>query len=143
MPPKALAVLGLVALFSSRLTTCRSPGGGGGDASNPQAEKVVEVKGVDTSALTSRERTSFSTYASELLSPCPDQPVSVAQCVNESRACAACLPAARLLVEQVRRGKTRSQIEAFYRARFGADGVKNIDIGGSASKGPEGAPVLI
>jgi 2-hydroxychromene-2-carboxylate isomerase len=63
--------------------------------------------------------------------------------VNESRPCAACLPAARALLEQVRRGRTRTQVEAFYRARFGADGVKNIDVTGSASKGPEGAPVVI
>jgi len=143
MHPKALVVLGLFALSASRLTTCRSPGGGGGDATNPQPDKVVEVKGVDTSMLTSRERASFSAYASELLSPCPDQPVSVAQCVNESRPCTACLPAARSLVEQVRRGRTRTQVEAFYRARFGADGVKNLDVSGSASKGPEGAPVVI
>jgi protein-disulfide isomerase len=34
-------------------------------------------------------------------------------------------------------------VEAFYRARFSADGVKNLDVSGSASKGPEGAPVVI
>ena len=142
MSPKVLAVVGLVSFFSSRLTTCRSPGEGGGDQSQPR-EKVVEVKGIDTTALTARERTEWSAEVSELLSPCPDQPVSIAQCVNESRKCTACLPAARYLLEQVRRGRTRSQVEAIYRARFAADQVKNIEIGDSPSKGPAGAPIVI
>ncbi len=142
MAPKTLVVLGLLAFSGSRLTTCRSPGSGG-DATAAQPEKTIDLKDVDTSALTAREKTDWSSYVSEALSPCPDQPVSIAQCVNESRACSACKPAARYLVEQVRRGRTRSQVEAAYRARFGADQVKNLDISGAASKGPEGAPVVI
>src|SRR5688500_12850183 len=55
----------------------------------------------------------------------------------------ACLPAARTLVEQVRRGGTRTQVEADYRDRFGADGVTHLDGSGCASEGPEAAPVLI
>jgi hypothetical protein len=142
MSPKVLAVIGLFALSSSRLTTCRSPGEGGGDKSPPR-EKNVEIKGIDTSALTARERTEWSAEVSELLSPCPDQPVSIAQCVNEARACTACLPAARYLLEQVQRGRTRSQVESAYRARFAADQVKNIEIGDAPTKGPAGAPVVI
>jgi protein-disulfide isomerase len=34
-------------------------------------------------------------------------------------------------------------VEAFYRARFAPDGVKNLDVSDSASKGPEGAPVVL
>lgn len=143
MSPKALAVAGLVALFSSRLTTCRSPGEGGGDASQPPAAKTVEVKGVDTSALSSRERGEWSENVSQLLAPCPDQAVPLAQCVNENRSCKACLPAVRFLVEQVRRGKTRSQVETSYRERFLPDQIKNIDLADTPSKGPPGAPIVI
>jgi protein-disulfide isomerase len=143
MDPKTLVVLGLVAFSGTRLTTCRSPGSGGGEASNAEPEKSIDLKGVDTSALTAREKSDWSAYVSEALSPCPDQPVSVAQCVNESRPCKACAPAAKYLVEQVRRGRTRTQVEAAYRARFAPDQVKNLDISGSASKGPEGAPIVI
>jgi protein-disulfide isomerase len=46
-------------------------------------------------------------------------------------------------VEQVRRGRTRTQVEAAYRARFAPDQVKNLDVSGAASKGPDGAPILI
>jgi protein-disulfide isomerase len=143
MAPKTLVVLGLLAFSGSRLTTCRSPGSGGGEASNAQPEKTVDLKGVDTSALTAREKADWSSYVSEALSPCPDQPVSVAQCVNESRPCSACKPAAQYLVAQVRRGRTRTQVEAAYRARFAPDQVKNLDLSGAASKGPEGAPIVI
>jgi protein-disulfide isomerase len=142
MSPKVLAVIGLVALSSSRLTTCRSPGEGGADSSRPR-EKNVEVKGIDTSALTARERSEWSAQVSELLSPCPDQPVSVVQCINEGRNCAACLPAARFLLEQTQRGRSRSQVDAAYRGRFAADQVKNISVGDAPSKGPAGAPVVI
>jgi protein-disulfide isomerase len=63
--------------------------------------------------------------------------------VNESRPCKGCKPAAQYLLEQVRRGRTRTQVEAAYRARFAPDQVKNLDISGAASKGPEGAPIVI
>ena len=143
MSPKALAVAGLLALSGSRLTTCRSPGEGGGDASQPHSEKTVEVKGIDSSALTARERTEWSDDVAHLLAPCADQPVPLAQCVNENRSCRACLPAARFLLEQVQRGRTRGQVEAAYRERFSPDQVKNIDLADTPSKGSVGAPIVI
>jgi protein-disulfide isomerase len=67
----------------------------------------------------------------------------VAQCVSESRACKACVPAAKALAKQVQRGRTRPQIEAFYKARFGADQVKEITLEDSPGKGSPGAPVVL
>jgi predicted DsbA family dithiol-disulfide isomerase len=142
MSSKALAVAGLVALLSSRLTTCRSPGEGG-DASQPHSEQAVQLQGIDTSSLTARERSDWSESVSHLLSPCPDQAVSLAQCVNEKRPCRACLPAVRLLLNEVRRGRTQSQMETSYRDRFSPDRVKNIDLNDTPSKGPANAPVVI
>jgi protein-disulfide isomerase len=138
-----IAVFGLLALSASRLTTCRSPGETGGDASAGRNDKIVVLKGIETSSLTARERADWSGAVSELLSPCADQPVSIEQCVNESRACSACTPAARYLLEQVRRGRTRAQVDAAYRARFAADQVKSIELGESPSKGAPHAPVVI
>jgi protein-disulfide isomerase len=143
MSPKALALAGLVALTSSRLTTCRSPGEGGGDATQPQTEKKVEVKGVDTSSLTARERTDWSESVAHLLSPCADQAVSLAQCVNENRPCRACAPAVRFLLKEVQRGRTQSQVETSYRQRFASDQIKNIDLNDTPSKGPASAPIVI
>jgi len=132
------------ALFNSQLTTCRSPGEGGSEAAPAQAEaKDVNLPGVDTSALTGREKSEWSRYVSDLLAPCPDQPVSLAQCVQQNRSCKQCAPAADFLVKQVRKGRARAQVEAAYRARFSPDAIKNVELDDSPVKGPSGAPVTI
>jgi predicted DsbA family dithiol-disulfide isomerase len=137
------AALGF-ALFNSQLTTCRSPGEGGSEPAPARAEvKDVTLPGVDTSALTGREKADWSRYVSDLLAPCPDQPVSLAQCVSENRNCKQCLPAASFLVKQVRRGRARAQVESAYRARFSPDMIKNIELDDSPAKGPDGAPALL
>lgn len=141
---RAAAALALFAFTNTKLVTCRSPGEGSPDASPTRNEtKDVNLAGVDTSSLTAREKSEWSRFVSELRSPCADQPVSVAQCVSESRACKACVPAAKALAKQVVRGRTRPQVEAFYKARFGADQVKEIALEDSPSKGNPGAPVLL
>jgi len=134
----------IFALFNSQLTTCRSPGEGGSEAAPTHVEvKDVTLNGVDTSALTGREKSEWSRYVSELLAPCPDQPVSLAQCVQENRSCKQCTPAANFLVKQVQHGRTRTQVETAYRGRFAPDQVKNIDLDGSPSKGSTGAAVVV
>jgi protein-disulfide isomerase len=105
------------------------------EATPSEAPKKVELPGVDTSALTGGELEKWSGYVSELLAPCSDQPVSVAQCVQESRACAACLPAAKFLVARVRRGNTRAQVEGAYRIRFSPEAVKPIALDDSPRTG--------
>jgi protein-disulfide isomerase len=108
-----------------------------------EAAKSVELSGVDTSKLTPREKEQWSSYVSQLLAPCTDQPVSIQQCVSEKRSCDACLPAAQFLVSQVTAGKSGSQVESAYRVRFSADSVANIDVAGSPFVGPADAPVTI
>jgi protein-disulfide isomerase len=98
---------------------------------------------VDTSALTPREVSKWREYVSEFLAPCPDQPVSIATCVTESRACGACLPAAKFLVERVRRGDARTQAESAFRARFSPEAVKSIDLAGSPAKGATNPVVTV
>lgn len=136
-----VALLGLMQLnFSS----CRSPGEAGGTPSaDPATAGPVDLPGVDTSELTRREQREWSTYVTELLAPCSDQPVSIAQCVKESRACEACRPAAEFLKAQVRRGRTRAQAEGAFRVRFSAEEVKSIELGDSPSKGPKDAAVTV
>ncbi|HEX2872789.1 MAG TPA: thioredoxin domain-containing protein [Polyangiaceae bacterium] len=141
---RAASALALFAFLNTKLTTCRSPGESAADASPTRTEtKDVTLAGVDTSSLTSREKAEWSRFVSELRSPCADQPVSVAQCVSESRACRACVPAAKALAKQVQRGRTRPQVEAFYKARFAADQIKNIELEDSPSKGNPGAGVVM
>jgi len=134
-----------LALVNLNVATCRSPteGAGGHDQAAKDEPKIVKLDGVDTSALTPREQRDWSTYVSELLAPCPDQPVSLAQCIKESRPCALCLPAAKFLVKRVTRGGARSQVEAAFRMRFSPDQVKTVDEGDSPTEGPKDAPVVI
>ncbi len=125
------------------MTTCRSPGETDQGQAPQSGATNVELAGVDTSQLTAREKREWSAHVSEQLAPCPDQPASIAQCVQEKRPCAACLPAAKYLLDQVQKGRTTAQAEAAYRTRFAPDQVKQIDLTGSPSKGPTDAPVVI
>ncbi len=141
---RAAGALVTLALLNFKLTTCRSPGEAGkGRSPSPEAAAVVSLPGVDTSNLTAREKREWSSYVTELYSPCPDQPVNIAQCVKESRKCDLCLPAAKFLADRVRKGDARSQVEAAFRTRFAPDQVKSIPTDNSPTKGPADAPVTI
>jgi protein-disulfide isomerase len=141
---KAVLALSGATLINFNVSTCHSASeGGGGDAPSAEPVKDIELPGVDTKQLTHREKRQWSTHVSELLTPCKEHPVDLAQCVTEKRACKACLPAAKYLAQMVREGLTKGQTESAYRARFAPDQVKDIDISGSPSKGPDGAPVVI
>jgi protein-disulfide isomerase len=126
-------------------STCRGQSQNGEPVAKDPSSSAPEVTmpGVDTSALTPRERKEWSTYVSEFLAPCPDVPVSVAQCVQEKRPCGKCLPAAKFVLKGVRDGQTRDQIEKAYKNRFDADKIRDVPIDGSPSKGPESAAVTI
>lgn len=141
---RAAAALALFGFLNTKLVTCRSPGEGSSDASPTSTEtKDVSLPGVDTSSLTAREKSEWSRFVSELRAPCPDQAVSLAQCVSESRACRACAPAAKFIARQVQRGRTRAQVEAAFKARFAPDQVKEIALEDSPSKGSPAAPVVL
>ena len=103
----------------------------------------VVLPGVDISPMTPRERHEWSTLATELGAPCPNVPVSVAQCVLEKRPCGMCLQSAKWLAQVVREGASQDQVEHIYKARFDPSAVKVIPIDGSPTKGPDNAPVTI
>ncbi len=141
---RLLAAMATTVSINLNISTCRSPSeNGSGDAPTENKAKEVKLPGVDTSALTTRERQQWSNHVRELLAPCKNQPVSLYQCVTEGRDCDACLPAAKFLLTQVRQGRTQGQAEAAYRARFSPDQVEHIDLSGSPTKGPDDAPVTV
>jgi len=149
----ALATLAAVTLgCSSTSTDPQFAEGGVGTVvlpGPPGAERITaspsdpqDLPGVDTSELVPRERRQWWKLVSQLYSPCPEQAVSIAQCVKEARPCAACPAAAQLLASRVRSGATVAECEAAYGARFGPN-IKKPDLTGSPSRGPEDAPVTI
>jgi protein-disulfide isomerase len=138
----------LVAAFASGGATCRDEKTTSGNVPDAVAQNTTEVRevtlpGVDTSTLTPRERREWSGYVSELLAPCKDVPVPIAQCVKEKRPCSRCLPAAKFILRGVQEGFSREQVEKAFHARYDSDGVKNLAIDGSPTLGPESAAVTI
>lgn len=135
-------------LWLAALACAGCPAEGGGPATKPSAEAAASAKplnlpGVDTNALSPRERREFSAQVRELLAPCPEVPVSLAQCLEEKRSCAACKPATDMLLRMVRKGVPKKDREEAYKKRFDAKTKKNLDVAGSPSKGPEDAAITI
>jgi protein-disulfide isomerase len=143
-----LAALALAIALAS-LPGCKDSSANGATTSGsgspqPSAEpKDVVLPGVDTSAMTPRERHEFTSLVTQLIAPCPSTPVPVSQCVLEKRACAACGQAAKFVAQAVRAGVPDSDIERAYKERFDPSSVKTLPLAGSPTKGPDGAPVTI
>lgn len=141
---KIIATLLLLG-FASGGSTCHGQSSSGTDVSKDPGAAVVDVNlaEVDTSALMPREKKEWSRYVSELLAPCSDTPVPIAQCVQEKRSCNKCVPAAKLLLKAVRDGLSREQVEKSFHNRFDADKVKNVTLDDSPSRGALSAPVVM
>jgi protein-disulfide isomerase len=147
----ASAVALAIVLAGVLLVGCKdgSSGSSGGDVpsaasgAGPAEVKDVVLPGVDTSAMTPRERHEFSSLVTDLFAPCPSVPVSLATCVLEKRACGQCNLAAKVIAHLVRGGASETDVERSYKERFDPAGVKTIPLAGSPSKGPDDAPVTI
>ncbi|MGK4001592.1 thioredoxin domain-containing protein [Sorangium sp. So ce1036] len=118
------------------------PGPPGAAPLDAPAGEPEELPGVDTTELVRRERQTFWRLVSQLYAPCPEQAVSIAQCVREARPCAACVPAAQLVADKIRGGASAAEAQAAYGVRFGPN-VKTIDVADSPARGPEAAKVQI
>jgi protein-disulfide isomerase len=103
----------------------------------------LELPGIDTSELTSRERSEWGVLVSELLAPCPDVAVSIGECVSARRPCSSCPIAATFLARQIRAGKPRGLVVDLFDARFDPGRVKTIAVGDSPATGPADAAVTI
>ena len=116
----------------------------GPDSAVPDDEAVslVDLPGVDTSSLIASEKRLFSKVVHDYSSPCGD-PVTLEVCVKESRPCKKCLPAARTVAQLVPKGEDEKAIRDWLDNRFDDKSVKSIDLSGTPSLGPSGAPIVI
>lgn len=103
---------------------------------------IVELPGIDTGSLISAEKRVFSKVVSEYMSPC-GEPVTLAVCVKESRACARCVPAAKAVARMVPKGEDEAAIRAWLDLRFSDAAVKSIDVTGVPSLGAPNAPIQL
>jgi protein-disulfide isomerase len=128
---------------NSSATTSDPSAASGQPAPSGEEVKEVSLAEVDTSPMTPRERRQWSTLVGQLLSPCPNVPVPVSQCVAEHRPCGTCVQAAKWIARAVRDGASPEQVRHAYRDRFDPSAVKTLPLAGSPSKGPEGAAVTV
>ena len=138
-----LALALAVAASSGCRDSNASSSGANAEPSTTAEAKDIVLPSVDTSAMTPRERHEWSAAVAEALAPCPSVPVSVAQCVQESRPCGSCVEAAKWMARAVRDGASADQIRHAYKERFDPSMVKTLPIDGSPTRGPDDARVTI
>ena len=134
--------LAATTLFAQGGSCQKEQGGGGGGATKEPTVAQVTLEGIDTSALTTREKREWSTYVSKYQAPCPNSG-TIAECVQGKKACEACVPAAKFLLTQVRDGRTEEQVDAAFKNRFDLSTVKEVAIDESPTKGADNAPITI
>jgi protein-disulfide isomerase len=139
----ALAVAGMASSGCRDSNASSTDNPASASASATAEVKDVVLPGVDTSPMTPRGRHAWSALVSSLFAPCPEVPVSVAQCVLENRPCGACTRAAKWVAHAVRDGASDAQITHAYKERFDPAGVKTLPLDGSPTRGPDDAPVTI
>ena len=143
MSAKAASLLLFLSL-STHGSMCNKATGGSEATKDPETVADVNLPGVDTSTLTAqREKRDWSAYVGELLAPCSDTPVSIAQCVQEKRACNKCVPAAKMIMRGVRDGYAKEQVEHAFHNRFDSDHVRNVPIDDSPTRGNSSAPIVL
>ena len=110
-----LAVAATTGCKDSSATSAQPTASAAAAAPSADEPKDVSLPGIDTSAMTPRERREFSRLATQLFAPCPSVPVSVATCVLDKRACGTCGQAAKFIAHAVRAGVPTSDIEHAYK----------------------------
>ncbi len=131
-----------LALLATSACACRNMHANGGPG-NGGSVRGANLPGVDASNLTPRERRLWYGFTQELLAPCPEVAVSLAQCIKEQRPCDFCLPAAEFLVRQVRAGLPPTEVFQLYEARFDPGKVRTVVVAGSEPLGPASAAVTV
>ena len=138
-------VLSTAAASSLTSVACKKAGGeetAKADDAGSAAVPLVELSGVDTSSLIVSEKQTFSKLVGAYMSPC-GEPVTLAACVKEARACKRCLPAAKAVAKMVPKGEGEKEMREWLDARFSDAAVKSIAVGTSPSVGPTDAPIQI
>ncbi len=116
------------------------PGPGGLPPPPPSGAGPAGANGASDAS--GRERSLEAKLAAQLYAPCPDQAVSIRQCVDEARSCAACKPALELISAKVKEGMDDPQIREAYALRFGPN-KKAMEVDDSPAQGPASAPITM
>ncbi|MFI5302107.1 MAG: DsbA family protein [Polyangiales bacterium] len=132
---KRATVVAAIAIAACGPSTTPKTPGQDGDA-------IVTLSGVDTSELTLEEKRTFSKIVQTSMSPC-GEPITVSQCVQESRGCRRCTPAAKAAVAVAQHGFAAADGAGYLKQRFADESVKVIDLTGAPRLGPADARVTV
>jgi protein-disulfide isomerase len=109
----------------------------------PSGGRPRPLAGVDQSKLDDQQRQDVWDVAQQSFAPCPEEAVSLVQCVEDARPCASCKPALQFLVGRVENGSARANARAALKQRFDPTLVSEVPAGSSPTLGPSDAPVTI
>jgi protein-disulfide isomerase len=138
-----LPLLGLFMLGASCNAGQEPPAAAQGqDKAGGKGAELEMLAKFETPDLTVGERRSWVTLVNELLSPC-GEPVSVAKCVAESRACRSCVPAARYVSRLVAEGFEKSEVQDMFADRYDPKRVVEIDVSAAPLRGTPMAGITI
>ncbi|MCS6798489.1 MAG: thioredoxin domain-containing protein [Myxococcota bacterium] len=113
-----------------------------GQRNDEPPERIESLDGFDTSTLTANERRLWVRLVNEQLAPC-GEPIAVARCIAERRACRGCVGAARYLLRLVTEGYGAEEIAEAYRRRYGPDGAVRFELDHAPVRGDPTAAVTL
>ncbi len=106
------------------------------EARPPQrrAPAIESLPQVPLDGLDAPARTAWVGAVNDLTSPC-GEPVSLARCVADGRACRQCVPAARYLARLAAEGFEPAELRELFRARYDRSAEAHIDLGDAPVRG--------
>jgi protein-disulfide isomerase len=111
-------------------------------AAAARPRRIESLSKVSLDGLDAAARQVWIEVVNDVTSPC-GEPVSVARCVSEERACQRCVPAARYLARLAREGYEPAGIRELYRARYDSAAQVPIAVGDSPVRGAPMAPITV
>jgi protein-disulfide isomerase len=110
-------------------------------AEAPDASYLAPVAA--DAGLNPREQGALAVALTDLDAPCASMPITVAECLQQGRDCAACGDAARYVAIGLHSGWPPQFVRLAYDARFDPNEAHDLPVDGSPTKGPADAPVTI
>src|SRR5690606_14584310 len=98
---------------------------GSSPAASSTGVAQAAIQKLEIQGLTQRESNELASQLGKLNAPC-EEPITLAVCIAESRACKPCVPAGKYLGKLVRLGLDPAQLKQVYDMRFDPKAVKTV-----------------
>ncbi len=112
------------------------------NAPERRAPEITSLPQVSLAGLDEDARATWAAAVNDLTSPC-GEPISVARCVQDGRACQKCVPAARYLARLAGEGYEALELRELFRARYDRAAEHDIALGDAPVRGAPMARLTI